>query len=393
MVIRLLILLLLATAARADEPMARLRIMHDHGNPVVSEMVPLIVRGEYDLTVSLEDMQFPDSRDYDWIQTARDDWHKERVNGQLLQIFERKIAVFPRRDGAVEIGPVTHHLTYVTPDGQRGTRDVTAPPIQLAVKPFPGGHRPFAAKALTLTETLSAEPGQLRKDEVLVRRVTIEALGALAHHLPPRPDLSEPWLINFTQPETRETVLTEEGPVARVVWEWELRPITGEPAILHAVAFPWFDTDTRQIEIAAMRPIPFGFAGFGANFGGPSGGPRVGAIAAVLVAAGMLGALVPMLRGQGLATGAGVRQRLRRILPSPYLAPMRRAAAAGDLNALRAAAARHLAWRGAPSPDVLTRLDDQLYAAAPPEGFEAEAWLAAFRRSVRRPGRAGRDLP
>ena len=386
MVTRLFLVLLLAmaSAARAEQPMARLMLLYDRGNPVVAEMIALTVRGEYDLTVSLEQMQFPDSRDYDWIQTARDDWRKERVNGKLLQIFERRIAVFPRRDGPVRIGPVTHRLTYVTADGQRATRDVTAPPVKIGVKPFPGGYRPLAASQLTLTDDLSAQPGQLRKDQVLTRRVTIEALGAMAHDLPLRPDLSEPWLISFTRPEIRETVLTEKGPVARVVWEWELRPTTGEPAILRAAAFPWFDTDSRRIEVAAMKPIPFGFAGFGANSGSADkAAARQDAAAVMLVGAGTASALALLLRGQGIAGSGRLRRRIRQSLPSPHGRAMRRAARSGDLPALRAAAQRHLRWNGRPAPVILARLDDQLYAAAPPAGFDARAWLAAFRKALK----------
>lgn len=386
MVIRLALLLwcLVSATARAEVD-ARLMLLHDHGNPVVAEMIVLTLRGEYDLTVSLEDMQFPDSPDYDWMQIARDDWHKERVDGRLLQIFERKIALFPRHDGPMSVGPVTHQLTYVTEDGQRDTADVTAPPIRIPVLPFPGGYRPLSARQLTLTDDLSADPGRLRKDQVLTRRVTIEALGALPHHLPPRPDLRQPWMISFTQPEIRDTRPTPDGPVSRVVWEWQLRPHTGEPAILPAVAFPWFDTTSRRIEIAAMKPIPFGFAGFGANFGAAPERQAISRMTAGgLVAAGVVAALAILLRGQGLAGRSGLAARLRRLGGLSQRAAMRRAARAGDLPALRAAAAAYLDRRGDAAPSDLALLDRQLYAADPDPGFDPQAWLTGFRAGMRR---------
>ena len=383
MVIRILLFWLLAGPALAQGD-TRLMVLHDHGNPVVSEMVELTIRGEYDLTVSLEDMQFPNSADYDWIQVARDDWHKERGQGRLLQIFERKVALFPRRDGAIQVGPISHKLTHVQENGQRAETTVTAAPIALTVRPFPTDAPPLSASQLTLTDELSAEPGRLQKDEILTRRVTIEALGALAHHLPARPDLSEPWLILFSQPEHRETVLTEEGPVARVVWEWQLRPRTGEPAILHAEAFPWFDTDSRQVEVAPLKPIPFGFAGFGSNFGAPQQVAwRNWPLAVLALGGGAAASLAVMLRGQGLLPAGALRRRLRRLRPGPHARAMRRAAAAGDLPALRDAADRHLRWRGQPAPGVMADLDRQLYAAAPPPGFDAPRWLAAFHRTLR----------
>lgn len=386
-----LVWLVLAGAALAQD--ARLMVLHDHGNPVVSEMVELTIRGEYDLTVSLEDMQFPNAPDYDWIQIARDDWHKERVNRRLLQIFERRIALFPRRDGPVTVGPINHRLTHVQGNGQRAETVITAAPITLAVKPFPANAPPLAARRLTLTDELSAEPGRLKKNEILTRRVTIEALGTLAHHLPARPDLSERWLITFTQPEHRETVLTEAGPVARVVWEWQLRPRTGEPAILRAHAFSWFDTDSRQVEVAPLKPIPFGFAGFGSNFGAQQAAWRNWPLALGAVGLGMAAALALVLRGQGLLPAAAIRRRWRRLWPGPQVRAMRRAAAANDLPALRAAADRHLRWRDQPPPPVLADLDRQLYASDPPAGFDARRWLSAFRRALRQPQASGACQP
>lgn len=384
MVIRALLVWLALAGAALAQGDARLMVLHDHGNPVVSEMVTLTIRGEYDLTVSLEDMQFPNSTDYDWIQLSRDDWHKERVNGRLLQIFERRVALFPRRPGSVTVGPVSHRLTHVQDDGQRAETTVTAAPVTLSVQPFPADTPPLAASRLILADDLSAEPGRLGKDEILTRRVTIEALGALAHHLPARPDLSEPWLILFSQPELRETVLTDAGPVARVVWEWQLRPRTGEPAILHAAAFPWFDTDSRQVEVAPLKPIPFGFVGFGSNFGAPDQQAwRNWPIAAASLGAGLAASLALLLHGQGLLPWAALRRRMRRLRPGPHVRAMRRAAAAGDLAALRAAAERHLHWRGRQPPALLADLDCQLYAAAPPPGFDARRWLRAFRRTLR----------
>lgn len=387
MVIRAaLIWLILSSAAFAQD--ARLMVLHDHGNPVVSEMIELTVRGEYDLTVSLEDMQFPNSPDYDWIQIARDDWHKERVNGRLLQIFQRRIALFPRRAGPVTIGPINHDLTHIQGNGQRAETTLTAPPVTLSILPFPAAAPPLSARQLTLTDELSADPGRLKKDEILTRRVTIEALGTLAHHLPARPDLTEPWLITFTQPEHRETLLTAAGPVARVVWEWQLRPRTGEPAILHAHAFSWFDSDSRQVEVAPMKPIPFGFAGFGSNFGAQQVVWRNWPLALLAVGLGMVAALAAMLRGQGVVSIAAIRRRWRRqwrrLWPGPQARVMRRAAEAGDLSALRGAADRHLHWRGQSPPAILADLDRQLYASNPPPGFDAHRWLDAFRRTLRR---------
>ncbi|WP_131578952.1 BatD family protein, partial [Paracoccus nototheniae] len=351
MVIRLILMLLalaLAGPLRAETPAplapgeARLLILHDHGNPVVAEMVRLTLRGEYDLTVSLESLTFPNSDDYDWMQIDRDRWFQERIGGRMIQIFERDIALFPRQPGDLTIGPLVHDLTNITRSGVREPVSVTSGTTRLAVKSFPADSRPLTARRLVLTDELSAPPGRLEQEDILTRRVTIEALGAMAHHLPPRPDITQPWLISFTLPETRETIPTPGGPVARVVWEWQMRPRTGEPGVLPAIPFAWFDTDSRRVEVVAMKPIPFGFAGFTTASGAGSGtGPALRWQMAGLALLGGAIALVVLLRGRLPALGRGMRA----LRPGPHAAAMRRAAAAGDLIALRAAAAAHLAWR------------------------------------------------
>lgn len=383
-ILRVLAFLLFATAARAEGEV-RLSILHDHAAHVVSEMILLTIRGEYDRIVTLESLTFPDSPDYDWVQIARDDWHKQRIKGREWQIFERKVAIFPRRPGAVTVPALTHHLTVDDGPFQRPQITVTSAPLTLDILPFPGGHRPLAASHLTIEDALSADPGKLRDGEVLTRRVTITAEGTLAHLLPARPEITEPWLISFTAPEERVTRLTPEGPVARVVWEWQLRPRTGEPGVLPAAAFPWFDTVSRQVEVAPLKPIPFGFASFGSNFqtGGPAPAVTLG-MSLILFGAGATVAVATLLHGRRIAGAEVIAWRWRRLRPSPHLRAMRAAARAGDLAALRGHALRHLALRGrAPDPAVMAPLDRQLYGPAPAPDFDARRWLAAFRRAAR----------
>lgn len=364
---------------------ARLTILHDHGRPVVSEMVRLTLRGEYDLTVSLEALEFPGSPDYDWMQISQDRWFQERIGGRMIQIFERDIALFPRRAGTIAVGPVVHALTHVPRAGPRQEVRVRSRPARLDVVPFPhaGPHaeRPLAARALILTDELSAQPGQLGPDEVLTRRVTIEALGALSHHLPERPDITQPWLISFTQPELRETRPTPDGPVSRVVWEWQMRPRTGEPGVLPAMGFEWFDTDSRRIEVAAMRPLPFGLAGFGSNLRTGDAAMRGRGVAAAAVLAGFAAALAAILGGRLPAWRAALRGAGSRLVRGPHLTAMRAAAAQGDLPALRTACTRHLDRAGHPGPrraELLSELDRRIFGPPAPDAFAAEAWLARF---------------
>jgi hypothetical protein len=339
-----LLLLLLAGDAYGDG----LRLLLPQGaRPVVGEMIPVTLRGEYTSRIALETLTFPNSEDYDWLQLARDQWRDEEIGGRTVRVFERRLAIFPRHAGTLMMGPVTHHLTVVDEKNLRAPLDVAAPAVSLAVAPYPGEGVPLSARTLTVEDTLSAAPGALRDGETLVRRVTLRAEGTLPHMLPPRPVLRAPWLISFAAPEQRDMRPTAAGPVTTVVWEWHLRPTTGEPGVLPPVAIPWFDTASRTMRTAEIPALPFGYASFHDNRSGtgrlPAGPTAAG------VAAGIAGALAGLglcLAGMSPRRRVPLLRALRRLSPlDPTRQLVKHAAQAGDLFALRRACAAYLRRR------------------------------------------------
>ncbi|GLK83841.1 BatD family protein [Ancylobacter defluvii] len=364
MVIRLVLLLVLMTGvARAES----LRLVVPDGQPVVGEMIPLTVRGEYTRQITLEKLSFPNSEDYDWMQLSRDQWRDEQIEGRSVRVFERRIALFPRHAGALAIGPVAHHLTVVGANNLREPLVVTAPPVTLPVAPFPDAGAPLSARSLTIEDELSAKPGELRDGETLVRRVTLKAEGTLPHLLPARPLLREPWLISFVAPERREMQPTPDGPVTTVSWEWHLRPKTGEPGVLPAVSIPWFDTAARQMRTAEMPAIPFGYSSFGGNRSGTERLPaaQVG-LAWFATGMGLMAGLAFALIGLSPSRRADMLRAIRRLSPiDPTRRALVRAARTGALLDIRRAAETYLRRRrslGLPvSGRETAQLDEQLY--------------------------------
>ncbi|MDF2619162.1 MAG: hypothetical protein K0S00_1821 [Xanthobacteraceae bacterium] len=340
-------LILLAGVAHADT----LRLVVPEGmRPVVGEMIPVTLRGEYTSVIALETLTFPGSDDYDWVQLARDQWWDEEIDGRTVRVFERRLAVFPRRAGALTLGPVTHRLTVVGADNQRKPLEVVASSVTFPVPPvasFATVVTPLAARNVTIEDTLSAVPGSLRDGETLVRRVTLKAEGTLPHLVPPRPAIREPWLISFAAPEQREMQLTPAGPVTTVTWEWHLRPKTGEPGVLPAVTIPWFDTAARQMREAEIAAIPFGYASFRDNRRGIDRLPAWQAGAGLLaVAAGLAAGLAGGFAGLSRRRREDMRRRLRRLSPfDPTRRRLKHAVRGDDLTAIRRAAERYLSRR------------------------------------------------
>ncbi|WP_346898166.1 hypothetical protein [uncultured Roseibium sp.] len=384
MVIRFALLLVLITGgARAES----LRLVIPDVHPVVGEMIPLTIRGEYSRRITLETLTFPDSADYDWMQLARDSWRDERVDGRLVKVLERRIALFPRHAGPLTVGPVTHHLTVVGKTGGREEMDVRADPLTIQVGPFPAKSSPLSASALTVEDSLSTSPGKLRDGETLIRRVTLRADDTLPHLLPPRPAIRAPWLISFTAPEVRKVKPTPNGPETTVIWEWHLRPKTGEPGVLPPIEIPWFDTVSRQMRKAEIPALPFGYASFASNRTGADSLPAVQVVTAwALLAAGLLSGLVLALAGLSRRKGTQILKVLKRYAPfDPTRKALKVAAENKDLLALRAAAERYLIRRralGLPEQDAATReLDREIFAErSDPSTFDPDR----FRRELLR---------
>ncbi|MQT14950.1 BatD family protein [Segnochrobactrum spirostomi] len=384
MVIRLAFLFcLVAGIARADS----LRLIVPDGAPVVGEMIPVTVRGEYTSRIALESLTFPNAADYDWIQLARDQWRDETIDGVSVRVFERRIAVFPRHAGMLRLGPVVHRLTVIGASGARVPLDVTAPAVSFPVAPYPGPPPPLAASALVVKDELSAAPGALRDGETLVRRVTLIADGTLPHLMPVRPPMRAAWLISFTSPEQREMKPTPNGPVTTIVWEWHLRPKTGEPGVLPAVTIPWFDTETRRLRTAEIPAIPFGYASFRDDRSSEERLPAGQvALAVAALAAGAVGGIALAVAGLAARRRADLHRRVGRgLFAIRGRHALRRAAATGDAVALRRAAEIYVDERRALGLPVTghetAQLDEALYGRSglAPD-FDTNAALAALTR-------------
>ena len=363
--VRLLVLLLLlcGPALAQDAPVMTMSIVPDpgHDTSVVGEMIPLTIRAVYDLKVANEKLEILGTGSFDWIQTGPDDWHEEMIDGLSRIVMERHIAVWPKQSGMVTFGPAVHHLTVIDRQSQRQDMDVTAQPLALSVGAFPtdrGWH--LSAEEVELTDELSADAGHLPDGATVIRKVTLRALGALPEQLPPRPVVSENWLITFAAPVQRDLFLTAEGPVAQVVWTWEFRPHTGEPGVLEGVTIPYFNATTRRMDQVEIPSLPIAVASFfdAQTLTGVIAARQVWSLVGLAVAGLIAGLAVAALRLAPDASAAGWARLRRRWSPLPRLR-LWQARRRGDLLAERRAA-----QDVGLSADRLAALDRRIYGPA-----------------------------
>lgn len=354
-----------------------------HASVVAGEMVPVTLRAVYDRKVAREDLEIAPSEAFDWIQTAPDRWSEQMIDGKSWIVMDRGLALVPKRAGLLHFGPATHRLTIIDEKSQRQERTVVAPPLTLSVGAFPSAAEPgtpqdhgwkWVADAVTLTEELSTDPSRLADGETVTRRVTLRALGTLPESLPPRPVVSEPWLITFAAPVERRLVLTEDGPVSEVTWVWQFRPETGEPGVIAPVTIPFFNATTRAMDAVTIAPLPIGYASFysGQVRTGRFGGPERLLEGGALLAGFGVGAALVLRRHAPDATRARLTRLSRRWSPAARWR-LRRAARDGDLLALR----RLLAEARPEATAAAAIVEDAIYR--PGAAFDA----AAFRRALR----------
>ncbi|OWV44440.1 BatD family protein [Mameliella alba] len=363
----LALLLILACPLSAQEDALRLELVLDPREtaPVQGEMILATIRGVYRRNITNEELKLRPMTDFDWTRLGQDSWTDQRIDGLVAKVFERRIALYPRRAGALEVLPIAHELQLIDKQGHRDTVLVRTATVRIDVaeKPAGAGDDWLPVRALELSDSWDADAARLEDGQSVKRRVVLRALGATPEMMPHQPPLREPWLITFSPPAERDFQVTEAGPVTTLVWTWSLRPITGEPGVLPEVTIPYFDTALRQARTVTLPATPIGYASFSAN--AASGWRKdlgIGQPHLAIAVIAFLVVLVPTLRGRAGASGMFGRWRSRWRLRSD-LHKLRRHAAKGETALFRTRAQRLLETEPTALERVLRPVDATLFGA------------------------------
>ena len=365
--------------------------LNGNAAPFAREMVLLKIHGVYKQQILLEEVVQPTLANFSWTQLGRDRWSKVwRKDGQTAVAFERTVAIFPHQPGDFTIDAFVHRLT-LNDGGTRKVVDVRSQPIALPVVKWtqatggPDVKEPWwlPARDVAITDSWSPDPETVKIGESTRRIVTIEAQGMVAEGLPPRPVMRTRGILTFAGPVTRETVITPSGPLARVTYQWDVRPGVPEVIPLDAITIPWFDTVSRTMREAEIpaRQIGGGLPDQQVDPNAKAGAAPLAVAAAGLAAFG----LGLMLLGFGLGAG-----RLQ--LSGPTRRALGRAARAGDAVAFRARVADAMReepelarrWRADPAiRDGLAALDRVVYGAAGAPAPDLPGLARGLARGVR----------
>ncbi|MEL6217215.1 MAG: hypothetical protein AAFR79_01925 [Pseudomonadota bacterium] len=400
----LLVLLLLAVPATAQEGIdpgdirIELALEERAHAPHPGEMVLLSIHGTYRIPVVREKLRQPELAGFDWMQLGEDRWYKDREDGFEVLKFERRMALFPRRAGAIPIPAFTHGLDMLSRRGQTVTVDSPSNALVLDVaEARESAHWWFPVRRMEISDSWSNQPERLAPGSAALRIVTLTVEGVEPQLIPPMPELTGAGAYIFPHPEHKITALGPDGPVTRVFWRWTVRPREGSAGYLNPVTFAYFDTETREeheITLAGQRV---------AHRDGPqevreAQAPQPEADLPEREAAAGWPALpgwtVPGSALLGLVLGAvalgrGMRWSDLRPARDGTRRALRRAAARGDAGAVRRLSHALLAEAGQAPPEALRALDAALYGGAsmPDPKAVARAVLKAAQQTPQPPRR------
>lgn len=343
--------------------------IEDSGHtPLAREMVLVTVRGIYRRHITLEKLVQPDFEGFNWTQLGNDVWREERLKGEKVKTFVRRMAVYPEKAGDLTIGAFTHRLTLTDESTKWFEHDVHSEPVKVKVDPAPVDTAWwFPVKQLKVTDQWSNPPDQLALGEGVLRVMRIEALGATPEMIPPMPTLTSPSAKIFAHPEKRFVELSPLGPTTFAFWRWTIQPGNDTSGIVEPISFDYFDTVnrvSRTVEISAQR-VAYGAvvpdvmrAALPATPLVPVRLPgwRMGVLAAVICGLGVLNAVW----GRRFA-GAQAVTRFR--LFDPLARQLRAAARAGQVSLVRRRAVAILRRDGTSDSrlQLLHQLDRSLF--------------------------------
>ncbi|MBF0427643.1 MAG: protein BatD [Magnetococcales bacterium] len=203
--------------------------------------------------------------------------YETQRDGQRYLVNELRYALFPQRSGKMVLDPIP--LTVQLP-GQAGsnllreffndpfiknmpfsqgrpgrTVRLNTSSIELDVQPIPpeaAGKPWLPAHKILLEEKWSPDPPQFQVGEPVTRTLKLTADGLTAAQLPPISASSADGLKHYPDRPLTEDQKEATGIIGKRTEKIALIPSTSGTHILPAIEIPWWNTDTKTMEIARL---------------------------------------------------------------------------------------------------------------------------------------------
>lgn len=306
--------------------------------PYVGEPLRLVLRSAIHAHIASDRYEQPALTDFDWQQFGVDSSSEELVDGFWSPVLTRVLMIYPLRAGKLTIEPFKRRVIYMTENGDRAEMELVSKPFTIEVRARDGVGDPadfwLPAKSLRIEDRWEPEPDKIPFGETARRIVTVEAAGLSADRLPPLPRFRAPGVITFSGPVERETIVTDQGPIARAVYQWTVRPVSTTVAVAPGIRLPWFDIATRTMREAATPERRVAYIDATGEPQSSGGEESIGLLAPRPLLAALLG-FVSTAAATYLAMSTKPAAWRRRLASWRQLRRLRAAARADDPSAFR----------------------------------------------------------
>jgi len=212
--------------------------------------------------IELEDMSITEpSFDHAMVRQVHQTRYQRRIGNTPYRVHELVYAIFPEQAGELIIPELVFSARQRDPRrsrfdfGSGSPVRLLTPQLEVTVQPPPDALAPhdwLPARAVVLREQWHGDPTQLREGEAVTRRIELVVEGQPAAYLA---DLVLPevdGLRQYGDQPRREESESSTGVEGRLIQSVALVPTQAGTLTLPAVRVQWWNTVTRQWEIAEL---------------------------------------------------------------------------------------------------------------------------------------------
>lgn len=193
------------------------------------------------------------------IELAGEEKNYEAIlNGRAYGVNEHVYALFPQESGTIEISPARFEARVLRNGRITGRKVFSSDAHTIDVKPipplpaeYPDAHW-LPARDVSLSESWSDSPDELKAGEPVTRNVTISAVGQLETQIPVIEPPESPNVNMYTDKPELSREYEPDGIRGVREDQYALIGVRAGTVSLPELTLPWFDLDTGEWAVARL---------------------------------------------------------------------------------------------------------------------------------------------
>lgn len=243
--------------------------------PFVQAQVLYTLRVFTRVEIARGELQEPELADAVVEKLGDDNTYSKQVNGVDYSVTERHYAIFPQKSGNASIKPVelkaevlannSYNINSFFNSQMTKTKRVHSQAITLNVQPVPSTFTSphwLPAQDVQIKQQWSGDVAQMKVGEPLTRTLTLVVKGATNGQLPELNNaISHGALKAYSDQPVLQEQKSPDGLLSVREEKIALIPSEAGEYSLPSIAIPWFNTETKRLEIASLPAVKLSASG------------------------------------------------------------------------------------------------------------------------------------